>query len=158
MRRTFSDELEKWMEKDPDIFMISIDLGYKMLDNLFAKFPDRCINTGASEQVAVGIAVGLALQGKKPFVYSITSFLLRRPYETIKLYINDEQVPVRLIGGGRDRDYEHDGNSHWSEDAYHILDGFPYIKQYWPDTKDEIAGMVEELVTNNVPSFASLHR
>lgn len=158
MRRKFSDELEAWMEKDPDIWVISIDLGYKMLDNIRDKFPDRFINTGASEQAAMGIAVGLALEGKKPFIYSITSFLLYRPFETIRNYIHHEKIPVRLVGGGRDFDYEHDGFSHWSHDADKVLKIFDNIHPLHPQSISDIPAMVEMMVEVDAPFFISLKR
>jgi transketolase len=158
MRRLFADELYKQMAKNKDIWLIVGDLGYKMFDKIKEDFPDRFLNVGAAEQAMMGIAVGLAMKGKIPFVYSITSFLLRRPFETIKLYIDYEKIPVKLIGGGRDKDYEHDGISHWSEDAKDILGLFKNIKQYWPETKEEIPNMANEMITNNKPSFISLKR
>ena len=158
MRRIFSDELEKWMEKDPDIWLIVGDLGYKMFDNIRDKFPDRFLNTGAAEQAMMGIAVGLALEGKKPFVYSITPFLLYRPFETLRLYVNHENIPVRLVGGGRDDDYKHDGFSHNASDASYILGVFPNINKLWPDTKEEIYHMVKMMVEVNKPWFISLKR
>lgn len=158
MRRKFSDELERWMEQDTDIWVISIDLGYKMLDNIRDKFPDRFINTGAAEQAAMGIAVGLALEGKKPFIYSITSFLLYRPFETIRNYIHHEKIPVRLVGGGRDFDYEHDGYSHWSHDADQVLKALPNIQKLNPMTVSDVPHMVKMMVECNEPWFISLRR
>lgn len=158
MRRTFSDELEKWMKIDPTIWMICGDLGYKMLDNIRDNFPDRFINTGAAEQAMMGIACGLALEGKKAFVYSITTFLLYRPFETIRNYINHEKIPVRLIGGGRDKDYAHDGWSHHSTDAKDVLKLFPNISQLWPQEKESIPMMVRMMVEEDKPWFISLRR
>ena len=42
----------------------------------------------------------------------------------IRNYVNYEKIPVKLIGSGRDRDYEHDGISHWSDDAYKLFGGY----------------------------------
>ena len=108
--------------------------------------------------LAMGIAVGLALEGKKPFVYSITTFLLYRPFETIRTYISKENIKVMLIGSGRDFDYQHDGFSHHSHDAKPILDLWLNIKQYWPLTTEEIPVIIKEMIENNGPSFISLRR
>src|SRR3990167_4043938 len=145
MRRTFAAELYQWMEKDPDIWVICIDLGYGMFDKIRDKFPDRFLNTGAAEQAAMGIAVGLAMEGKIPVVYSITSFLLYRPFETIRNYINHEGIPVKLVGSGRDKDYLHDGFSHDSTDAKKIMKNFKNICQDWPDTKEAMVDSIEFL-------------
>ena len=64
----FAHYLHEEMQSNKDIWLISLDLGYGMFDRHFADFPERCINTGAAEQSGIGIAVGLALEGKIPFV------------------------------------------------------------------------------------------
>jgi transketolase len=146
------------MEKDPDIWLIVGDLGYKMFDNIRDRFPGRFINTGAAEQAMMGIAAGLALEGKKPFVYSITTFLLYRPFETIRNYIDHEKIPVRLVAGGRDKDYEHDGFSHWSEDADKVLSIFKNIRALWPQEEGDISLMTRMMVEEDRPWFISLKR
>jgi transketolase len=158
MRRTFADCLHEKMKTDDRIWLISIDLGYKMWDQVRQDFPRRSINTGAAEQAALGIAVGLAQEGRIPFVYSAASFLLYRGFETIRTYINYEQVPVKLVGAGRDRDYKDDGYSHWSEDAEYFLKGFDAIKTYWPKDKEEIPIIVDTMVNSPFPEFVSLRR
>ena len=158
IRGEFAAELYEWMSRDESIVLVVGDLGYGIFDCHFRDFPDRCFNVGAAEVAMMGIAVGLVLEGKKPFVYSITSFLINRPYETIRLYINHENIPVRLIGSGRDKDYHIDGWSHDCSDIKPIMDTFTNIEQYWPDLKAEIPMMVYKMVKNNVPTFISLKR
>jgi transketolase len=157
-RGYFAHYLYEAMKTDPDIWLIVIDLGYKMFDAHFEDFPERTINSGASEQAAMGIAVGLALEGKKVFIYSITTFLLYRPFETLRNYINHERIPVRLVGAGRDKDYQHDGFSHHSEDADQVLKLFPNISRLNPQQKEDIPGMVRMMVKENRPWFISLRR
>jgi transketolase len=49
-------------------------------------------------------------------VYSITPFVLYRPFEWIRNYLDHEKIPVKLVGGGRDKDYGYLGFSHWAEE------------------------------------------
>lgn len=158
MRRTFSDELYKQMKKNQNIWLLTGDLGYKMWDKIRDDFPERFLNTGAAEQALIDIACGLAIEGKIPFVYSITSFLLYRGFEGIRTYINHEKLNVKLIGGGRDKDYSHDGISHWSEDAWVFLDHLENIKTYWPEDKKEIPSILDKMLKSNLPDFISLRR
>lgn len=158
MRGQFGFELYKAMAKNKDIYLLCGDLGFGVFDNHKEDFPERCFSVGASEQSMADIAVGLAYSGKIPFVYSITTFLLYRPYETLKTYINHEKLNVKLIGSGRDKDYEHDGISHDASDAKQVLDTLPNIKQLWPETKEEIADMVKLMVESEKPMFISLKR
>lgn len=155
-RGYFSGALYEEMKKDKDIWVLTGDLGYGQFDKIRDEFPDRFVNCGASEQALLGIAVGLALEGKKPFVYTITSFFLRAA-ETISLYLSHEQIPVRLVGGGRDNDYAADGISHNGHAAQNFLKEMK-MKKYYPVEKDEIPGMVSIMVNNDEPSFISLRR
>ena len=146
------------METNKNIFFICSDLGYKLFDRIRDTYPDRFVNTGASEFSAVGIAVGLAIEGKIPFVYSITPFLLYRAFEMIRNYIDHEIIPVKLLGGGRDQDYHIDGWSHDSSDAKQIMKTFKNIKTYWPYTSEEIPALLAEIIDNNKPCFVSLRK
>lgn len=158
MRRVFADILYEYMKKNKNIWVISGDLGYKMWDKIRTDFPDRFINTGAAEQTMMGIAVGIALEGKIPFVYSITSFLLYRPFETIRNYINEEKIPVKLIGSGRDKDYHHDGFSHWAREDRKIMKVLRNIKAQWPDNPTNMFELVGEMIKDSNPWYINLKR
>lgn len=162
-RGYFAFELYQYMQADLDIWVITGDLGFGMWDRIRDDFPDRFVNVGAAEQSMMGVAVGLALMGKKPFVYSITTFLLFRPFETIRNYIDHEKIPVRLVGSGRDKDYKHDGFSHWSEDITDIFGTgknllYHNIADLWPQKNEEVPKMVNRMVKVNKPWFISLRR
>ena len=158
MRRYFADVLHTKMRDDARIWVVTGDLGYKMWDKIKTDFPDRFINVGAAEQVMVGLGVGLALEGKIPFVYSITTFLLYRPFETIRNYVNREKISVKLVGSGRDKDYLHDGFSHWSEEDKKIMKIFANIHSRWPEINEEIPDLVEEMINNDVPYYINLKK
>jgi len=158
MRRTFQETLLKEMANNDKIFLLTGDLGYKVFDLHLSTYPQRAINCGASEQAMLDMAVGLAYDGKIPFVYSITSFLIYRGFETIRTYINHEKLPVKLVGSGRDFDYAHDGISHHAKDVGGFLDRLFDIEQFWPTNKNAVPRMVRKMITNKLPSFISLRR
>ncbi len=158
MRAYFADCIHKKMQKNKNIYVIVNDLGYKMWDRVRKDFPDRFINVGAAEQALIGIGVGLALSKKIPIVYSITTFLLYRPFETIRNYLNYEEIPVKLIGSGRNKDYIHDGISHWAEEDKEIMTVFKNIKSYWPENTKEIPKLVNKMLKNDKPYYINLKR
>lgn len=157
-RGYFPGALYNEMISNEGIVFMTADLGYKQFDRIRSDFPDRFIDVRASEQALMGIAIGLALQGKIPFVHTMTSFLLGRPYEWIRNYVDHENIPVKLVGSGRGLDYKDDSFTHECEDAKYILDGFPNIVQFWPQSLEDVAPMVAEMVRNGKPSFISLTR
>lgn len=157
-RGWFAYELYNQMRKNQNIWLVTGDLGYHVLDFIKRDFPDRFINAGAAEQSMIGIAIGLALQNKIPFVYSITSFLIFRPFETIRNYLHHEKIPVRLVGTARNKDYIEEGISHWAEEDKQVMSIFKNIKARWPETKEEASQLVKEMVTINEPWYINLRR
>lgn len=141
MRRNFAKQLFELMEKDDNIILITPDLGYGMLDKIRDTFPDRFYNVGAAEMAAMGMAVGMALKNKIPIVYSITPFLLYRPFEVIRNYINYESIPVIMVGAGRDNDYKA-GISHDATD-HEILKQFKNIYFIVPENDFNLVDIID---------------
>ena len=158
MKRDFFDYLFQWMSKNKDIYAIFIDLGWPRYDEFKEAFGDRAINTGAAEQTALDIAVGLAYEGKIPFVYTITPFFWRAA-ETIRLYINHDILNVKLIGAGRDSDYSKDhGFSHDAKDIKKLFRIFRNILDLYPETTEEMKLNVAEMIKTKRPYFLNLKR
>ena len=146
------------MKVNKNIWLLVGDLGYGLWDDVRKDYPDRSLNVGASEQAMMDIACGLAIEGKIPFVYSITTFLLYRPFETLRTYTNHEKLNVKLVASGRNKDYVHDGISHWSEDAKEVLNTLPNIHQYWPNEGTDLERLVKIMINCKNPDFVSLRR
>src|SRR3990167_979892 len=79
LRKPFLDELIKLAEKDDKIVFITMDVGFSFLEEFQQKFPNRFFNFGVTEQSSMIIAAGLALQGFKPYIYSMINFVVFRP-------------------------------------------------------------------------------
>jgi transketolase len=156
MRRTFRDQLTIEMRENPKISLLVGDVGYGLFDDLRKEFPHRVINPGASEQLMIGMAVGMAMEEIIPVVYSITPFVLYRPFEFIRNYVNHENIPVKLVGSGRNDDYGVCGFSHYACEDMQVLSIFPNIKTFIPNTKDDVN--VKEFLYNSSPSYMNLSR
>ena len=146
------------MGEDERIYLITGDLGYGLWDKIRIDFSDRFYNFGSSEQLMVAAAAGLATEGLIPVVYSITPFVLYRPYEFIRNYINHEQIPVKLLGGGRDRDYGYLGFSHWAEDDKTMIKNFDNITGYWPKKPEDLEEIVDKYLFDGKPNYLNLKR
>lgn len=158
MRGWFAYELHGLMRLDDHIWVVTGDLGFGMFDSIQKDYPERFINVGAAEQAMMGIGVGLAIGGQIPVVYSITPFLLYRPFETVRNYLQHDGIPVKLVGGGRDRDYSHDGFSHWAEEDRDIMKILSNIEAHWPETKEELPQLLTRILYNGKPSYLNLRR
>lgn len=158
IRGWFAAALHDEMEKNDKIWLLTADLGYGMLDQIRDDFPERFVNVGASEQLMIGAGVGLALSGKIPFCYSITTFLIYRPFEWLRNYLWYEDIPVFLIGSGMDNDYEHDGISHQPYEIKRVLNVLPNIEQYYPEEKESVPICLRTMIEQAKPAFMCLRR
>lgn len=158
MRRSFASLLHNEMKSNKDIYLITADLGYGLWDNIKNDYPDRFYNVGSSEMAMIGMGIGLAMENKIPFVYSITPFAIYRPFEMIRNYIDHEKIPVNIIGGGRNKDYGYLGFSHWAEDDKDIMSCFKNIKSYHPDNENELDYIFSQIILNKNPSYLNLKK
>jgi transketolase len=158
MRREFAKLLLNEMKSNPDIYLITGDLGYGLWDEIKDTFPDRFFNVGSSEMAMMGIGIGLAMEGKIPFVYSITPFAIYRPFEMIRNYINHENTPVRILGGGRNEDYGYLGFSHWASEDISVMNLFENITSFKPNTIEELESSFQYSIQNNTPIYINLKR
>ena len=156
MRKEFSSYLHKQMNKDSRIRLITADLGYGLWDRIKIDYPDRFYNVMSSEQLMIGLAVGMSMEKLLPVCYSITPFLLYRPFELIRNYINHENFNVKLVGGGRDQDYGYLGFSHWAEDDESIMSNFKNIKIHKPENITE--EIMRDFLFDHNPSYLNLKK
>ena len=73
------------MAENENIYLLTGDLGFGLFDNHIQDFPERVKSVGASEQAMLGVAVGLALKGKRVFVYTITSFFCGQQKQSVSI-------------------------------------------------------------------------
>lgn len=158
MRKECAMLLLNSMVDDDSIRVITADLGFGILDQIRYAFPDRFYNVGAAEQLMIGVAVGMANEGLKPVCYSMSSFLLYRPFEMLRNYVNYENIPVKLIGSGRDKDYSHDGISHWAHDDELVLKSLPNIGYFKPASIADLESGWNQFINSDKPEYLNLTR
>jgi len=153
MRRRFGEIITKLADENEDIFVIVADIGYRVFDDFRDKYPDRFINMGICEQSIISVASGMALEGIQPWVYTITPFLIERPFEQIKLDIDQQNVNVSLVGFA---DYPMLGPTHSEINAKELMKLFNNIESYFPADGDETEKMIYQANERKGPSFISL--
>ena len=112
MRKAFVETLTRLAGGDERILLLTGDLGFMALEPFAEAYPRRFYNVGVAEQNMIGLATGLAEGGAMPFVYSIATFAMLRPYEFIRNGPILHQFPVRIVGVGGGFEYGIAGHSH----------------------------------------------
>ncbi len=153
MRRKFGKLINELAKKDKKIVLLVGDIGYGIFDDFRKENPKRFFNLGVCEQSLLGTASGMSLEGLKPWVYTITPFLIERPFEQLKLDIDQQNVNVKLVGFA---DYPKLGPTHSETNAQKIMELFKNIKPYFPKNSEETENAVLESYKNVGPNFISL--
>jgi len=84
MRDAMMKALFELANDNKDLVLITGDLGFGLFEGFSEKLPSQFINIGIAEQNMIGVATGLALEGKTVFVYSIGNFPTLRCLEQIR--------------------------------------------------------------------------
>ena len=95
----------------------------------------------------------MSLEGLKPWVYTITPFLIERPFEQVKLDIDQQKTNVKLVGFA---DYPKLGPTHAELDGKKTMKLFKNIKSYFPKNSEETENFVKKCYKNKGPNFISL--
>jgi len=153
MRRCFGKVINELAKKDDKVVLIVGDIGYSVFDDFRKENPRKFFNLGICEQSMISFASGMALEGLKPWVYTITPFLIERPFEQIKLDIDQQNVNVNLVGFA---DYPTLGPSHAELDGKKLMKLFKNIKSFFPKNSDETRAAIYQSYRKDGPTFISL--
>lgn len=153
MRRRFGKLINELAKKDDKIVLIVGDIGYGIFDDFRKENPKKFINLGICEQSIISVASGMALEGLKPWVYTITPFLIERPFEQVKLDIDQQNVNVKLVGFA---DYPSLGPTHSELNGKKLAGLFKNIKSFFPKDSIETEKYVSKSYKSKGPNFISL--
>jgi len=133
MRERFYRLAADALEDDPRVAMVFAEIG-------IAEMPrhPRLFNVGIREQLMIGVAAGLALEGMRPVVHSYTPFLVERPYEQIKLDLGHQDLGAVLVSTGASYDASLSGRTHQAPEDVAALGALPGWTIHVPGHPDEL--------------------
>ncbi len=112
--------------ENPDIVVLTGDLKESTRAQLFEeKYPDRFIECGVAEQNMTGVAAGLALAGKIPFISSYAVFSPGRAWEQIRVAIAYSKANVKIAGAHTGVSVGPDGATHQALEDLSIMRVLP---------------------------------
>ena len=158
MRDAFARVLEKAMEQNERIVLITGDLGFGVLRRIHERFPNRLINAGIAEQGMVSMAAGLASTGRTVLVYSIGNFPVLRPLEQIRndCAYHNADVKVVCVGGGFV--YGSLGMSHHATEDMAIMRAIPEMICYTPGDPAETEVVTRDMLGRKGTGYLRLGR
>jgi len=128
IRDGYGDALVELGEKNPNVVVLTADLAESTRAHKFAeKWPERFIECGVAEQNMAGIASGLAVSGKIPFISSYATFSPGKNWETIRTTIVYNEANVKIAGHHSGIVTGPDGATHQATEDIAIMRCLPKI-------------------------------
>ena len=158
MRNTFIKTLCEEAKNNKDIFLLTGDLGYGVLEAFSSLYPDRFINAGICEQNMTSVAAGLALEGKCCFTYSIGNFPTMRCLEQIRNDVAYNKLNVNIVAVGGGFSYGALGMSHHATEDFAIMRAIPNMVVFTPCDPAEAREAVKQAIKLEQPCYIRLAR
>lgn len=158
MRTAFASTLLEQATKNKNIILLTGDLGYSVFEPFIDTLPKQFVNAGISEQNMTGMAAGMAIEKKIPFIYSIIPFVTMRNFEQIRNDICYQNLNVKIVGVGAGFSYGPYGHTHHGLEDVGILRTLPNLVIFSPGNSAEVKFATEQAVKIKGPVYIRLGR
>ena len=112
--------------KDNRVLALTADLkGSLKMDAFAAEFPDRFIQCGIAEANMVGVAAGLAITGKVPFIGSFAEFVTGRVYDQLRQEVAYGHTNVKIASSHAGITLGEDGATHQTMEDIALMRALP---------------------------------
>lgn len=153
MRNAFAQEITELATLNEEIVLLSGDIGNKLFDNFKLRQGNRFLNCGIAEANMIGVAAGLAMNGLKPFVYTIAPFTTFRCLEQIKIDMGYHNAPVTIVGTGSGLSYASLGTTHHSLEDIAVIRCIPKMRVFAPCDQNELKAVLRSVIKHPGPSY-----
>lgn len=158
MRDAFFERLYQVAKVNRNVLVVSADMGAPALDKFRQDLGNQFINVGIAEQNMVTLSTGLALGGKKVFMYAIMPFVTARCFEMIRVDLSLMNIPVTAVGVGAGFGYDDSGPTHHSTEDIALMRSLPNMTILSPSDNVMAAEFAEMTCGITGPSYVRLDR
>lgn len=158
MRNHFADELLRQAKENPNLLLLTADLGFSVFEPFAEALPKQYLNTGCAEANTMSMAVGLALSGKKVFVYSIVPFVTMRCFEQVRNDVCMHSADVTIVGVGGGLAYGQLGPTHHATEDIAIMRSLAGMTVVCPGDPIEAKLATRALINRGGPAYLRLNK
>ncbi|MDR0336149.1 MAG: hypothetical protein LBI18_03565 [Planctomycetaceae bacterium] len=150
MRFVYGNVLNELIEQDSNIYCVEADLSKASGTNptVLSKYPDNFVNVGVAEANMIGVAAGLASEGKIPFAASFSCFASRRVYDQITLSVAYANTNVKIVGTAPGITQGPNGGTHMCFQDLAIMRAMPNMQVFSPCDAYELRSMLRYMATH----------
>jgi len=132
MRERFYELAREALDEDERVAVVTAQIG----NDAIGEHP-RHFDVGIREQLMIGVAAGLALEGYRPIAHSYTPFLVERPYEMLKLDLGHNDLGAVLVSIVASYDAARAGRTHQAPEDVALIAALPDWTIHVPGHRDE---------------------
>lgn len=159
LREAYGRTLVELGAQNKNIVVLDADLSKSTRTTLFQEaFPERFFEMSTAEQNMVGVAVGLALTDKIPFINSFAVFATGRTYDQIRQSACIANINIKICGSSCGLSDFGDGATHQSLEDVALMRVLPNMTVLVPVDAVETKKMVEFAVRHNGPVYLRINR
>ncbi|MEB6335455.1 transketolase family protein [Serratia rhizosphaerae] len=127
MRQVYAGMVRGQIEQGAPIIALEADLMSSMaMDGVQRDHPHHVINCGIMEANVIGVAAGLSLTGRVPFVHTFTAFASRRCFDQLFMSLDYQRNNVKVIASDAGVTACHNGGTHMSFEDMGIVRGLAH--------------------------------
>ena len=159
MRDAYGAALAELGAELPNLVALDADVAGSSKSSLFGnKFPDRFFNVGIAEANMAGMAAGLALKGKIPYIHCFAAFMMLRAADPIRSIACYQKLPVKLCGTYAGLSDAYDGASHHAISDIAFFRALPNMKILSPADGTETREAVRAAASLDGPVYLRISR
>lgn len=131
MRQTYADTILELARNDDRVIALEADLSSAMTTSRLEKeLPGQFVNVGIMEANMMGIAAGLSIVGRKPFIHSFGQFVTRRAFDQLFVSLGYAQLSAVIVGSDAGVTAEHNGGTHMTFEDIALVREIPNAHVY----------------------------
>lgn len=158
-RESYGNALVEIGRENPNLVVLDADLAAATKTGVFKKaFPDRHIDCGIAECNMTGIAAGLSLSGKIPFMSSFAMFAAGRAFEQVRNSIGYPHLNVKIGATHAGITVGEDGASHQCNEDIALMRTIPGMVVMCPADDVEARAAVRAAVEYVGPVYIRFGR
>src|SRR5260370_16599749 len=159
MRDALAEALLELGAKDPRVVVVGAEPSVSIKTSLFAdRYPDRFFNIGTAEANMIGIAAGLALAGKIPYVSTYSAFVPGKCLDQIRNAIAYPNLDVKIVSSHGGVSVGPDGASHQTVEDVASMRAIPNMRVVIPADAPATNALIEESWKTPGPFYILLSR
>ncbi len=119
-------------------------------------YPERYIDCGIAEQNMVGVAAGLALGNKIPFVHSFAYFISMRAIEQVRTSVAYPKLNVKFVVSHGGISPGTAGTTHHAIEDIAIMRAIPNMTVFVPGDPTELRHVIDAVLSVDGPCYVRL--